>query len=101
MTTPRPPRSRIADKVSIAEDTALLRGLAGLYFSYRRYDVAANLLDLVLWLDASDKSAHALMARILMRLQRGAEAKSHMDKARRPGRANLRSSAETSRDASP
>jgi Flp pilus assembly protein TadD len=73
---------------STAQDTALLRGLAGLHFSYGRYPDAESLLDLALWLNPGDRSTHVMMARVLVRQRRVVEARNHMGKARNP-RANV------------
>ena len=85
--TVNPPRASLLAPTSEPQDLALLRGLAGLHFNYGQYKAAESLLDLALWLDPSDKSSHALMSRILMRQQRGVQAKEHLDKARRAKRA--------------
>ena len=71
-----------------AQDTALLRGLAGLHFCYGRYPDAESLLDLALWLNPGDRSTHVMMARVLVRQRRVVEARDHMGKARN-GRANV------------
>ena len=71
-----------------AQDTALLRGLAGLHFCYGRYPDAESLLDLALWLNPGDKSTHVMMARVLVRQRRVVEARDHMGKARN-GQANV------------
>ncbi len=74
----------------LAEDASLLRGMAGLHFSYGSYSSAESLLHLLLWFDPADNAAHVMMARILARQGRGSEAKEHMGKARRSGgRANF------------
>jgi Flp pilus assembly protein TadD len=80
---PALPQTNMPSNSQTAQDIALLRGLAGMHICYGRYPDAESLLGLVLWLAPLDKSAHVMMARVLVRQRRIVEARDHMDKARK------------------